>query len=36
MAKNEAWVPVSVPLRGPTVTNLAERYDDVKAWWSGW
>ena len=36
MAELEPWEPVAVPLRGPTATDLADRYDDVKAWASGW
>ena len=25
-----------MPLRGPTATDLADRYDDVQRWASGW
>lgn len=36
MANSQPWEPLSVPLRGPTATDLADRYDDVQRWASGW
>ncbi|MGS0687767.1 Wadjet anti-phage system protein JetD domain-containing protein [Nakamurella sp. GG22] len=36
MATSQPWEPVAVPLRGPTATDLADRYDDVLRWVSGW
>ncbi len=36
MANSQPWEPLPVPLRGPTPTALADRYDDVRTWVSGW
>ncbi len=36
IANSHPWEPVAVPLRGPTATDLADRYDDVRTWVSVW
>jgi hypothetical protein len=36
MANLQSWDPLAVPLRGPTATDLADRYDDVQRWVTGW